>query len=353
MTIKINKLLIAAFMVVLIFIYGCSTGKNDTKKSVEEVRTGTEGISVNFLPNNPPDIVHVEQNSENKFDVVFELRNKGAYPQPEEGSSPKGNLFLSGYDPNIIEFNVKEPKSSEAKKVDLSKVALEGKSSINPNGGQDIVSFEGTIEYQKLNVQKYEPILLATACYNYETVAGPVVCIDPDPYSTLKEKKVCQVQDTSLSSQGAPIAVTKIEEEAFAAKTQFKITVKNVGNGDAIKSDQYGKCDPLGSTGKLEREDIDKVNLEKVIIRNKKLACGPFAENTNPNTKTDSGFIRLINGEGFVICELKKEDYVENGANLGKISAFTTPLTITLSYTYRTTTQRSVQIQKETGASIS
>ena len=342
-----KRLIFVFFIVLLIAVSGCISGKKDVTKSLEQIRTGTEGIVVNFVPNNPPDKVYVEGNTDenlNKFDVVLELRNKGAFPQPEDTyKAPKGLLFLSGYDPNIIDFTVKEPKS-EAKVVDLGRVALEGKSTINPNGGQDIVSFEGKIISNNLNVQKYEPVLLATVCYNYETVAGPVVCIDPDPYSTLKEKKVCQVQDTVLSNQGAPIAITRIDEEAFAAKTQFKITIKNVGNGDAMKPDSETKCNPIEGP-KLEREDIDKVQLQGVIIRDKPLECGPFADSTTQTATTEKGIIRLINGEGFVVCKLNKEDYGKSN------TAFTTPLTIRLGYAYRTTAQRSVQINKESGAS--
>ena len=66
-----------AFLLTLMFVVsGCSSGK-DIQKAVENIRTGTDGISISFLPYNPPNVVHVEQNNEkNLFDVILEVKNK-------------------------------------------------------------------------------------------------------------------------------------------------------------------------------------------------------------------------------------------------------------------------------------
>lgn len=357
-----KKYVFALLLILLILTSGCLGGKSksggttkvkkDIKKSVEDVRKGTEGILVSFVPNNPPAKMSVEKDAPNDIKVVLQLNNKGAYPQPDEGAKGLGpgfgRVYLSGYDKNIIEFTQKS--------FDLSHTALEGKSTINPNGGIDFVTFDGKVKVENLNVEKYEPTLLATACYYYFTIAGPQVCIDPDPYSTITQKKVCEVSDTTLNNQGAPIAITKIEEEALATKTQFRITIKNVGGGEVLKGsvsdpsglslglgpEAFDKCNPFG-TKKLEREDVDKVNVLEVKIGNKDLLCGPFAEGTVKNT---NGFVRLINNEGAIICELPKQYYGE--AN----TAYTTPLKIKLSYVYKNTAERKVLIKRETGAVI-
>ncbi len=331
--INLKKRLIVAFiLILLISISGCK-GKKDVKKALEEIRTGTEGIVMSFLPNAPPDKIHVEEGATpetNSFDVVLELRNKGAFPQPEDNiGAPFGDVYLSGYDRNILEF---KPES-----FNLNDKTLEGKSTINPNGGLDLATFKGTVKTENLNVEKYEPTLLVTACYTYNTIAGPSVCIDPNPYSTAKEKKVCEVQDLTLTSQGAPISVTKIDEEALATKTQFKITIKNVGGGDVIKPGSLGKCSPYGDD-KLLREDIDKVQLEEVQVGNRRITCRPFVDGSPQGV---SGFIRLINGEGFIICEFPKTNY-----ELSK-TAFTTPLKIKFNYIYRNTAEKKIQIRKE------
>ncbi|MBI3035752.1 hypothetical protein HYY71_05515 [Candidatus Woesearchaeota archaeon] len=353
--INLKKRLIAAlFLFLLILTAGCKlTGKTGTSKdsksakSIEDIRVGTQGIIMSFLPNAPPERIYVEQNApteSSSFDVVLELRNKGAYPQPDEPVKPAaefaglGKLYLSGFDNKIIKLD----KNS----IDLNPIALEGKSTINPNGGQDIIEFKASIDSSSLNVERYEPTLLATVCYAYHTVAGPSVCIDPNPYSVVKEKKVCEIKPLTFPSQGAPIAITRIDEEAFTTKTQFKITIKNVGGGDVLRrgpsEEVFAKCDPSGDK-KIGREDIDKVYLQEVKISNKELQCGPYAEGL---VKGLQGYVRLINGEGFVICELPKEEYTN------KATAYTTPIKITLAYGYRTTAERKLQIKRESTTAI-
>lgn len=330
---KPNKAVVFLLLFLLILISGCSKGKKTTTKDLGEVRAGTEGIVVNFLPNAPPSIIHVEQSADNGFDVVLEVRNKGAYPQADEVSEVQNNfgkVYLSGYDTKIITFESKDSNSN-----DLNAIALEGKSTINPNGGQDIMSLAGRIDANSLNVEKYETTLLATACYRYGTILGYAVCIDPNPYSTVNEKKVCHVQDISLSNQGAPIAVTKIDEEAFATKTQFKIAIKNVGSGNVIGIFAFNKCDPFGN---MEREDIDKVFVDEVSIGSYALECSPFVYG---GVKGTTGYIRLINNEGYLICELPKSEYGQTS------TAYTTPLKIRLSYAYRNSVERKLQIIKE------
>ena len=324
-----SKNFLVAFFILLMLV-GCA------KKSAEQKfdKTGTEGIVASFIAGQPPDKIYAELNSANNLDVVLEIRNKGAYPEPGKGSGVNGlgprfgRIYLSGYDEKII-TNLDKPK--DATKQDLSDLALEGKSAINPNGGQDLIAFTGIIDYNKLNVNIYEPILQATACYYYETETGPSVCIDPQPYSTIE--KVCQAQDLSLSSQGAPIAISRIDQETFATKTQFRITIKNVGSGEVAEPDQ-SRC----STQTLDRDQIDKVRLEFARVSTDGIDCGPFVDNS---VKSSSGVVRLINGEGSIICELPSDLYSN------KINAYTTPLSIRLSYTYRTHTQRKLIIVKE------
>lgn len=325
-----KRLIFALFLILLIMISGCK-GKKDTKKALEEVRTGTQGLIITFLANNPPPTIHVEESAPNTFDVILELRNKGAHP---ETGSLQGLLYLSGFDPKIVSFG-------DTPIQPLNDKALEGKSSINPNGGLDLVKFEGKVDYGNLKVERYEPTLLATACYKYFTIAEPSVCIDPDPYSTANQKKVCQVQDIALSNQGAPVAVTSIKEEAFAKKTQFRITMKNVGGGDVIVDDKLERCGPTGD--KIGREDVDKVKLLSVKAGINALSCGPFTDG-EAGTLRPTGYVRLINGEGSVICELYSDQY---GAE--SKTAYTTPMAITLGYIYRNTAERKILIKKEGG----
>jgi len=142
-----------------------------------------------------------------------------------------------------------------------------------------------------------------------------------------------------LSNQGAPVAVTAVNEEAFATKTQFRITIKNVGNGDVLKTYALSedKCNPFGDV-KLQREDVDKVYLLYARIGNKPLQCSPFVDG---QVKAQVGFIKLINGEGSIICEFPRSEY-----SLSK-TAYISPLEIELRYVYRNTIEKRIQIKRE------
>lgn len=284
------------------------------------------------------------------------MQNTGAFPQPEDLMDKKleGRIYLSGFDTSIISFNTIDLKGQSSQKFyafENHEPELHGKSNINPNGGSDIASFKGTIDMGKLNVESYEPSILATACYKYYTIAGPSVCIDPDPYSTMKQKKVCEIRSTTLTGQGAPISVIQVDEDATADKTQFKITIRNAGNGDVFwpgqkgeeepqTSNAIGKCNPSADNkNKVGRDDIGRVHLDKAIIGDLQLVCWPFAQE---NVRSENGgIIRLLEGEGSIFCELKKDKY--KGGN----TAYTTPLRIELSYFYRTSAERKVLIKKE------
>ena len=121
-----NKILIFLLLLFLALNSGCS-GKKDTQKVIEELRTGTDGISLNFLPNNPPSVVYADQQ---KFDVVLEVNNRGAYPQVDDPVTSLGKIYLGGYDSNILIVN---PNF-----FDLKPIELQGKSMVNLKGGANV-----------------------------------------------------------------------------------------------------------------------------------------------------------------------------------------------------------------------
>ena len=231
----------------------------------------------------------------------------------------------------------------KSKKLKDPDMFLPAASPINPLGGFATVEFEGKIIADKITVDEYNPTIMATACYPYGTKASPTVCVDPQPFDD-RQEKVCHIGSQTLGTQGAPVAVTEITQEAATDKIQFKITIKNVGDGDVINSSlgSLSKCSPLGG-GKLDRKEFDRVQVTNIKIGSVDLwsddkdlnKCSPFADGTQ-------NIIRLFNGEGFVICTLTVSE-------LGDVqSAYTTPLNIELEYNYRSTISKPIKISKLT-----
>ncbi len=385
---------VTLFILLLIIAAGCEKKEKDAGDAI----TGTEGLAISFVDNFPQDKYILSQGETQDFTVVMDIRNKGTTPldsdlehllhesfkqyliltkyasnptyidgtlktiwnswteeekranggtfenylvigHPEFAQFKKtlGKLFIGGFDDGIITMkdrNLDEKVDFSDKTESLLNKFLPGVSSLNPNGGFDSVEFASTINADSLQIDNYNPTILATACYPYATKAGPSVCIDPNPFDT-KQKKVCSIGSQILSSQGAPVAVTKIDQEASSKKIRIKITLKNAGKGDVISPASLQKCS--STTDLLKRDDFDMVKLTSVKAGTLELlsSCGPF---TNQGTN----LIRLFDGEGFVICTID----VSDASKLGSTSAYLTPLTIELNYGYRITASKKISIRK-------
>src|SRR3989338_2302100 len=306
-----------ALMLIIVFLTSCQFfgAKETTREGAlnAEFRTGTQGLTMRFMPNLPPSRLFDNE----RFVTIIEVENKGALPVG--GSLDR--IYLSGFDPSII---TGIPLQGEPL------LELEGRSVFNPTqGGIDAVSFEGQIQPLGPATDKYNPTVMATACYGYKTIATANVCIDPDPFSRTSERKVCIPQGVSLGSQGAPIAITDVQVEPSPSRTVFRIFIQNVGGGTPIKDlTLLNECSPSDSRG-LEFDEVDYITLEGVEVAGMHPVCKPAQE------------IRLTNGRGTIVCSL--------GNTFGRSAAFISPLNIVLRYGYRQTIQQPVEIVASRG----
>ncbi len=305
---------IGLFLMIMsvIIIVGCGS-TSSSRQPEENYRTGSQGISLSFMQNMPPSKVYDDE----ALPILLEIHNRGA----TDVTGGMGRVYLSGFDDSII--------------TDISTIGepiegLEGRGFYNPEGDEDILEFEGNVrDLESRNIDKVQATILATVCYPYQTIANPTVCIDPDPYSLSAEEKVCDFNSVSMSStQGAPVAVTRVDAEAAKGKTKFKIYISNVGGGMVIK-DGLGyldKCNPHHSEN-LAFDEINQVALTDVVIGDVSIkgSCKPL----------NNDFIRLKSGgETYIICTL---DGLTG-------SAYTTPLRVVLDYGYRSSISRSLEI---------
>ncbi len=302
----------------------CSGGKTFGTGATGEEIEGTEGLDLSFLPNSPPEVIKVSK-EDATFGVTMQARNAGTYAI--NNKEIEGFIFLSGYDANIIKF-------PDGNSKDMKEKYLEKASVSNPNGGTDLFEFEGNVEADQLLADTYSFNLLATSCYRYETKASPSVCIDPSPYKEVE--KACAVENIALSSQGAPIAVTSVEEEVLSEKIQFRITISNVGGGRAISTKNPEDCNPFKNRIDL-RQNIDIVYLDEPPKIGGK--DGTPLKECRPKNSDNS--IRLIEGEGFILCSLEKTNDIKSLKQ-----GYTTPLFIQLRYTYMQSIQQPIKVLK-------
>lgn len=170
----------------------------------------------------------------------------------------------------------------------------------------------------------YDVPILVHSCYKYQTTADAIVCIDPDPFEVVQEKKVCQYTDSVQTggSQGAPVAVTKVEQEVGSDQLFFRIYVSNVGGGSVMVPSSYNQC-PFD----VDFQDLDKVIATVKLPHDASPDCTPKGTTSDP--------IRLTNGQGYIFCRFDKP-----AAN----SAYTTSLNVDLDYVYSSSIEKQMRI---------
>lgn len=306
-----KKLLLSAFLA-LLFLIGCQT-EQDVNVDETNYRTGTQGVVMYFLPNAPPDKVY----DGDSMEVMVELENRGAYP---ESDIFRGKLEISGFDPNAIRGQWERGNDIPS--------TLRGRSRDYPDGGYEVMTY---LDNHGVKVPfggpEYEATILVTSCYEYKTLADPVVCIDPEPYKVIEEEKVCHFDDPISvgGGQGAPVAITRIEERVSSDHIIFDIYIANVGDGKVIDWSSYEYC-PF----ELELKDVNRVRLNARLPFDSNPQCTPSGSGSEP--------IRLREGgTGFVTCKFRKP---ETG------SAFKSPLHIELDYVYSSSIEERVDIIK-------
>ncbi|MBN2052211.1 hypothetical protein JW756_01790 [Candidatus Woesearchaeota archaeon] len=206
---------------------------------------------------------------------------------------------------------------------------LEGDNQDYPGGGLAYINFDGNIVRWPPGLDQTYQSFLITNCFLYATYAAPVVCIDPTPFS--QNQKVCVPrQFTGTKGQGAPVAVTYVEQENTPRQAIFTIHVKNVGGGQVYDPGRLEMCSPY-FPGRVTSEDLNIVYIGDIRVSGdlQRLHCMP------------NDFVRLDpkTGEGIIVCSY---DIPFSGLK----SAYESPLVVELWYGYSKTMEKKVYIKR-------
>jgi len=151
----------------------------------------------------------------------------------------------------------------------LKEFELEGRNPNNPAGGMDMVEFPTTMIALPTSLEEFPLRIMVTSCFDYATHASTMVCLDPEPYSNVK--KACQpVTASPGGGQGAPVAVTTIEQRPGKGRTTFVINIHH--NRQSVDDELYDyfslyKCDPAsGQT--VKTTDTNVVYIGYVYLSN-------------------------------------------------------------------------------------
>jgi hypothetical protein len=195
-----------------------------------------------------------------------------------------------------------------------------------PGGEQDYLVFDGSITNWPKNLEESPQTFMITNCYAYTTYASPNVCIDPQPFAP--GRKACTPKPITWSgSQGAPVAISRVEQENTPYSVVFTISVSNVGNGDVYDLGKVMKCSPY-SNDKLMARDFNVVMVGDVRIGRQLLHCQPKDK-----------IIRLVNGKGQITCTYDLEYATAR-------TGYMTPLIVELWYGYSETQTKYVTFKR-------
>ncbi len=205
---------------------------------------------------------------------------------------------------------------------------LQGDNYDYPGGEQDTIVFNGNVRSWPQGLDKTTVNFMITNCYAYSTYASTEVCIDPAPYDN-SIRKVCNQHTINFGgSNGAPIAVTSIEQSGNKKTAYFTINIKNIGDGQVFNLGHLERCSPY-YPGRVRANDLNIVYLLDARVAGHQIECSPSRMQG----------IRLVNGQGSIRCKYNLEYATAK-------SAYTTPIVLEFGYGYTTAQSRLMTIKR-------
>lgn len=241
-------------ILLLLLLVACTTTSGNGFSN-----TGSNGVTLEFTKGFPDAETYEQQ----PLPISLEVKNEGTY-----SVSPRRLLLSWSYNPlyltNTAGNDVKFPLS----------YIFEGRSEYYPQGDLFHVEEFG-FQTNKIVGQREAPEtdLHALVCYEYATRLVEGICLDVDSYLKTGRPQVCTGQDLIASSQGAPVAFTKVEirmrplqtgSDFPAVSPEFIVTLRNVGGGTVLSP-------PLQDFAAACRLDVDAALLNGVVVRGRLL----------------------------------------------------------------------------------
>ncbi|MBI2548339.1 hypothetical protein HYW21_03235 [Candidatus Woesearchaeota archaeon] len=303
---RVQMLLLLTVVFIVLLVVGCQRLKRDnqgdTSIRVLEQKTGRDGLVITFLDEiTPREIWAGTPEEPTPFQIGIEISNRG-YTEVTNGSIAL--MRFSDYMEIVQQQTMKN-----------TIINVKGKDRFSQTEGYQLEIFDVRNTGIPTDVEK-DFLFKAKVCYPYTTQGSVEVCIDPFMYDYAnKDKATCQVKDVAISGgQGAPVAVTKVEETIVSTgnpnefEAQFVVHFKNEGKGLVTGIDQYASA----CTTIAPRTGLDKVQAT-IELSGEIIDCTNIIQSYDDPTTSKAYCTKTI----------RKDQ-----------GSFVTPLSITLSYGY-------------------
>jgi hypothetical protein len=274
------KLLAFVLMASLLIVAtGCPT--QNTSTAFNPFVGGTEGITVEFQPSNPPN--EIPDRGQQVFGVGVILKNKGEHSF--DPTTDFGKITLLGINPayfgnpqteKVIDFSMKGVNKNFDGKVldgDTQFYTFENFNYMNDLAGNDVLK------------------LRAQICYDYQTKTSTKICIKENKFETkTSSADLCLINEVKEpKNSGGPIHVTSLSEQPTGQnKVQVLFVISHVGKGTFYKIGSANLCDDS-----VTNTDKNKVYVSVSLPAgtDATLNCQGLTENQGT-----AGFITLYEG---------------------------------------------------------
>lgn len=303
--------LIPVLMIVILAI-GCAPTEKETPRKLTDYVGGTDGLSIKFEAEAPPD--EVFDNSEEEFFIALDVKNEGEYTIEEGGIIAS----LSGINQNDFSLPSLHKKSN----FELERM-YEDK-----EGGRDTIDFEEA-KYKIDLSSDFTTKIIADVCYEYRTVAASSICLKKDTRQH-KTADACLInnEDIAFENSGAPIQITDVDEASSGAnRIKLNFIIENEGGGSFYKPNAFSsKCIPDDA-----KQDEDYVYVE-ITDPAKRLyfKCSALGGD-------NKGEVRLYDDKKQISCTLDTNGLQE--------TAYEQLIDITVDYFYRGAIEKGITIK--------
>lgn len=307
---KLTHVLIP-ILILAILVVGCAETETTTPRKLTDYVGGTDGISIEFEDEAPPD--EVFDNSEEDFFIALDIKNEGEYTIEEGGIIAS----LSGISKTDFSLASLHKKSN----FDLERKLEERE------GGRDTLDF-GDASYKVDLASDFTTQIIADVCYQYRTVAASSICLKKDTRQH-RTADACLInnEDIDFENSGAPIQITDVDEASSGMnKIKLNFVIENEGGGSFYKPGTFrDKCIPDDAK---KEEDYVYVEVSDPAGR-LNFDCSALGGD-------NKGEVRLYDGKKQISCTL-------NTAGLQE-TAYEQLIDITVDYFYRGAISKDITI---------
>ncbi|MBR9700020.1 hypothetical protein GOV09_06180 [Candidatus Woesearchaeota archaeon] len=291
------------------------------------LQTGTSGIDLKFLEGFSDEVVEGSS-----FYSSIEVRNEGF-------SDVTGGVLVPILEQDLMEIESWQLPDGFRLSGNSIFFDLEGKSLAYAKGERQVLG--AVMKAREIGDArtKIDSRLAFQLCYAYKTVFSDTLCIDTDPANTRVAEKTCRAKDLTASSQGAPVAITRIEQRVIPTSEDtvlidFTIRIKNKGKGLIVDPLSYGNICEARAVG-----DPDKsLLLTSLRFSNYEYSLGdPLSQPYEDEIECQKP--RQVKDEYIIHCSI-----TENNALPRSVLTFDTPIVVELLYGYQETISRRVAI---------